>query len=470
MGCSSMADSSSPLPESQRPVSELQQAIKQYDVALKQLVKLAPPLQNDPLPELTNTSNSPPDALPSLPAPAPSNSSPPAAPILAVLTARDRVQAALDTWTTSTAVASIPTESLDKLIELDTELREQAGVIEPLTQDEEWCSSFHPNPLPWWWSLKAPQNRSKDNLDWFCGVVSVTSLTVSLGLLGDIAPRFLTGGPDSFGAIAVSTQSVLTLLVAGGALTQAGQTALKQLLKALKRPEKYWPQFGAAGSVLLMFGFIILRQSLPQIATTFYTKPGIESRRNGNWSTAEDQFKRAIKLNADDAEAHFQLANLYEDLQLPDQARPEYQLAIQGGIPAATNNLARLNILKKDYPAAIALLFKALDDEKKQPLDATTKHAVLKNFAWARLKQGNYPDAAARLQEAIGLESTALFTPDELADTHCLLAQVMEAQGEKKKALNEWKSCNSNANPTIPEQDEWSTIAQKRLVPQESSK
>ena len=466
MACKIMTDpQASPLP--QMAILKLEQAIQQYDLTLQQLNTC--PECPAPLGDPSSPGNVP-SSPQSSPALVPCQQPPTSAQVLALLTARDRVQAALDALITTTDGASVPTDSLEKLRRLDTTLKQQAGAIAPFTQDEEWRSSFHPNTQLWWWLLKAPQSKSKEGLDRLCGIVSVTSLTVSLGLLGDIAPRFLTGGPDSFGAIAVSLQSVLTLLVAGGALTQAGQAALKQLLNALKRPEKYWPQFGAVGSLLFMFGFITLRQSLPQIATTFYTQPGIESRKKGNWSTAEEQFKRAIKLNADDAKAHFQLANLYEDLQLPDQARPEYQLAIQGGVSAATNNLARLSILKKDYPAAVAVLFKALEDDKRQPLDAKTKHAVLKNFGWARLKQGNYPDAYTRLQEAIGLESTNKFEPEEIADTHCLLAQVVEAQGDKQTALKEWKICNSNANSTIPEQDEWSAIAQKRLVPQRPSK
>ena len=212
-----------------------------------------------------------------------------------------------------------------------------------------------------------------------------------------------------------------------------------------------------------MLSFFILRLSLPQIATNFYTNPGKESHNKGDWGSAEEQFKRAIHLNADDAEAHFQLGNLYEDLQMPDQARPEYQLAIQGGIPAATNNLARLNILKKNYPAAVSLLLKALSDKN---LDPKTKHAVLKNLGWARLMQKNYPDAEAKLKEAILLETPKnQLKSYEIAGSHCLLAQVMEAQNEKKGALKEWKTCNQYANITIPEQDEWVTIAQKRLLP-----
>jgi tetratricopeptide (TPR) repeat protein len=129
--------------------------------------------------------------------------------------------------------------------------------------------------------------------------------------------------------------------------------------------------------------------------------------------------------------------------------------------------LARIYILKKDYSPAVSLLLKALDNNKQQSLTPQTKHAIFKNLGWARLKQKNYPDAQAKLEDAINLESNTRFKNFEIADSHCLLAQVLDAQGDETEALREWKICNEKANITIPEQDEWLTIAQQRLIPKE---
>jgi hypothetical protein len=140
-------------------------------------------------------------------------------------------------------------------------LREKvATAIAPYTQFAEWRASFNPNEKAWWWFLEAPKSPGSDRLNWLRNTVSITCLTVSVGLIGDIAPRFLTGTPDSFGAITVSVQSVLTLLVAGGALTKTGQEILKCR-----------PNLGVVGSILIMLIFFSLRLSLPQIATHFYT-------------------------------------------------------------------------------------------------------------------------------------------------------------------------------------------------------
>lgn len=433
---------------------DLEAAIQQYAVALACLTPPTPP-QPDAKPDAK------PDPAQSLePEIAPVTE----AQVLAVLLARDRLQTAIANLTTA---PHAPTESerLSQINRLDQDLKHHATRIVPYTQSADWRASFNPNPNAWWWFLAAPKSPWSDRLDWLWSAATVTGLTLSLSLIGDIAPRFLSGAPDTLGAFTVSAQSLLTLLAAGGALTKTGQEALKRGLKQRHCPEKYWPVLGFTGSAVLALGLFTFRQSLPQIATTFYTQPGINSYRDGDWSTAEERFNRALKLNAEDTQAHFQLGNLYEDLQLPDQARPQYQLAIQGGEPAAINNLARLNIRKKDYSAAVSLLLKALETDQKQPFDLKTKHAVLKNLGWARLKQGNYPDAEARLGEAIDLEAQGKFNRDEIADTHCLLAQVLDAQKEPKAALATWKICNQNANITIPEQDEWVAIAQKRLMP-----
>lgn len=76
-----------------------------------------------------------------------------------------------------------------------------------------------------------------------------------------------------------------------------------------------------------------------------------------------------------------------------------------------------------------------------------------------------YRNLKARLGEAIDLEAKNQFNRDEIADTHCLLAQVLEAQKDAKESLAQWKIYNQNANITILEQDEWVAIAQKRLTP-----
>ncbi|MBW4469571.1 MAG: hypothetical protein KME45_04115 [Stenomitos rutilans HA7619-LM2] len=122
----------------------------------------------------------------------------PAAIVLEALNARDGIQAALaDTEPVSGAV-------LQTISELDQQLRAQADAITPFTQKADWRVSFSPKETAWWWWLEAPKPKQWSQLDWLWTALSVTFLTISLGLVGDISTRFLKGGPDTTGAIAVS--------------------------------------------------------------------------------------------------------------------------------------------------------------------------------------------------------------------------------------------------------------------------
>jgi len=437
--------------------SRLQQAIKRYQTAIEQL-KTTIDAATDPnylvadAAKPTTTPEEPKKLLTSTQ-------------ILEVFTARDEVQAALaDTMRTSG-------ESLAAIAQLDKILKDNATAIATICETVDWQTSFNPPKEAWWWSLQPERKPHKfwDQLDWFWSAVSISSLTISLGLVGDISSRFLTGGPDTLGALAVSTQSILTLLTAGGALTLAGQEAYKRTLKRLNIPEQFWHEISAGFSFLLVIGLLGLRLSLPQIATQ-YNKWGFNNYNEGDWGSAEENYQRAIKLNPDDTLAHFRLGLLYEELQKLDLARTEYQIAAQDNIPDAINNLSRLYILNKNYPAAANLLVKALANEQKLKPSAETKHALLKNLGWARLMQSHYPDAEAKLIEAIDLQQSAKLTKN-IAAPHCLLAQVMEEKKEKKSALKEWETCIQYADiASSPDEDSWVITAQKRLKEEENRK
>jgi hypothetical protein len=102
--------------------------------------------------------------------------------VLEVLSNRDRIQKALETD------VSIPNGNiLHTLSELDQKLRDQASEIASFTQSAYWRASFNPDPSAWWWFLETPKSGWSDRLDWLWSAVTVTGLTVSVGLLGDIA-------------------------------------------------------------------------------------------------------------------------------------------------------------------------------------------------------------------------------------------------------------------------------------------
>jgi len=369
--------------------------------------------------------------------------------VLEILAARDAVNAALK--------SEIAPQQLAIVTQSDQTLRQSAHQFSRFTASKQWRSSFNPDEKAWWWYLETSKNR----FDWLWSATSIACLTISLSLVGDISTRFLTGGSDSFGAFAVSSQSILTLLVAGGALTKAGQEANQRILKRLNISEQYWHELGAAFSILLLLSLFGTRLALPWIATK-YTALGVHQFEQQQWGGAEAKFKRALQLNADEPQAHFWLGRLYEELQKPSEARPHYQLAAQSGVLDASNNLARLYILDKNYSAAVSLLNQALENPQATP---DTKHALLKNFGWARYEQGDLAGAESKLLEAIELQETAKLEKN-IAAPHCLLAQVLDKQ-KKAAARSQWELCNENAAIYSPDEDQWAILAQKRLATKE---
>jgi tetratricopeptide (TPR) repeat protein len=363
--------------------------------------------------------------------------------VLAVLKARDVVQAAIDK-------AQDNVDDLMTLIELDRRLKQQTVRIAQNAKLADWRASLQPSEKGWWWFTELPPDRWS-RFDWLWTALTILCLTLSLGLVADISSRFLSGGPDTWAALTLVGQSVLTLLAAGGALTVAGHEAIKRVLVSLKIPAYFWHEAKFALAVLLLGGLIILRFSLPGIAV-WYNNQGLQNYQAGLLTSAQLDYQRAIKLNPDYLQAHYNLGVLYEDLQQIDKARSEYLAAVQGGLDAAHNNLARLNILAENYGAAVPLLKKGLSLTK----DNEVRYDLHKNLGWARLEQGRYEEAIIELQAAVVLS-------DDKAPAHCLLAQVLEKKGDQAGALTEWEFCLKLADPLRPDEDTWIGMARQRL-------
>ena len=94
----------------------------------------------------------------------------------------------------------------------------------------------------------------------------------------------------------------------------------------------------------------------PQETPEICNDRGLEHYLASRLPQAVSDFTKALELDPNFAETHYNLGSLYEDLRDFDKARAEYRVAILGGLAAAYNNLARLYILDKDYAAAVDLL------------------------------------------------------------------------------------------------------------------
>ncbi|MEM9905070.1 MAG: tetratricopeptide repeat protein, partial [Cyanobacteria bacterium P01_D01_bin.44] len=123
---------------------------------------------------------------------------------------------------------------------------------------------------------------------------------------------------------------------------------------------RYWWQETKLGlSLLLLFSLVGFRTSLPQISQTL-TRLGTEDIDSGSIVEAETQLKRAISLDRDNADAHYQLAQVYDDLDQTDKAIIHYQIAAEEDIWVAYAALAELYIRDERTALADALIEEAL--------------------------------------------------------------------------------------------------------------
>ncbi len=374
---------------------------------------------------------------------------------LEILSTRDALQNVLKTQ------QQVPVNILLQVMQLDLRLKQKAYRITQVLDLPEYRESLPTPPQDWWWHLDRKQ------VNWLIRGLKIIAWTGSLGLLTNIVSRFLSvgvGGVGVIGAAAVVFPSFLTLLQARSELTKAGKEGFDQLITKLpifqtRREE------AKLGSLLALFGLLLgFWFALPLISQKVYNQRGLNNYEQGQLGTAEENYLRAIALNPDNVDAHYNLGNLYEDLQEFDKARTEYLIAVKGDVPEAYNNLARLFIQKKESPQAVALLNQGILQAGKQNSFPEVKYNLFKNLGWARFEQGRDTEAQQALQVATGIASNpevAKYVQNR-ASAHCLLAQVLERQ-KQPGAIQQWQQCCQLGSTLNPDEDTWLHLAHKKL-------
>ncbi len=146
-------------------------------------------------------------------------------------------------------------------------------------------------------------------------------------------------------------------------------------------------------------------------------------------------FQQAVQLNPSTYPPYLNLGSHYEDRGDDAKAILTYRKAAEVSGRSATeplNNLARLLILTGRYAEAKKLLEQALSLKVNE--SDFSRAISIKNLGWVLFEQKDYDAAQKTLNQAIALES-------QVASSHCLLAQVLEAR--KQPANAEWRSCLS---------------------------
>jgi tetratricopeptide (TPR) repeat protein len=386
--------------------------------------------------------------------------------VLDVLNARDQLDIIL--------TQSFPpgTYFLQEIHLLDCQLKEHAATITSRLNFAAYRQSFPKSPEQWWWwlddTVKAPQKHPSD---WVFKGATTLTWAISIGLLVNISGRFLLGGAGVAGLSAIALSNLLTLLKARSDLIDAGNEGVQLLFERfeLSKPQQLRFRFGT--TALLTGALFAFWLTLPTIAR-HYNAQGVIHHDAGKLGSAEQNYKRAISLNPDNLDAHYNLGVLYEDIQELDKAESQYLIAARGDFPEAYNNLARLYLQspENNLDKSLALLnqgFKLMEEQESFP---ETEFSLYKNLGWALLQQGEYSMATLALDEAIAIYEALPSSEQEYVanpgSAYCLVAQAQEATGQPD-ILPVWQRCCQLGDRSIPEENAWLTMARERFDAEE---
>jgi tetratricopeptide (TPR) repeat protein len=365
--------------------------------------------------------------------------------VLRVLLARDALQSNLDPNRQDLSHTGL------QIINLDSRLKKLSSLIASSVDLKEWNTSIKPPPESWWWTFEAAGDRLS-RLNWLWGGLTAISMTFAISFAVDISSRFIKGAPDTAGTFALVTQGLIMALSTGGVATKFGRDAIDKALNNFKVPARFWNVMKAGMATVLFLAITAFHLSMPLIAV-LYNNQALELQNKGRTTSALSYYKRALALYPDYPAAHYNQGLLYEDLQDYKTALTEYRLAVQGGLDAAYNNLARLNIINQNHKDAVTLLINGLTLVK----DDRVKYDMLKNLGWARVSQSRFSEAEVNLRTAIDLDNSR-------APAYCLLAQALDGEGDNQAALTAWNDCIKLANAGNPDEDQWIGMARQRLT------
>jgi len=381
---------------------------------------------------------------------------------LTILTARDELHR---------AIAKSPVLSPYLLTEtqtLDSQLQDNAANLVAALDLKAYRHSVPRAVEQWWWYLdETVKPLETHHSDWLFKGATTLAWAISIGLLVTISGRFLLGGAGVAGLSAIAFSNLLTLIKAKSDLTDAGNEGAKRIFDGFQLTKPQRLQFRFGSTVLLASGLFAFWLALPSISRE-YSRRGQALQAEGKLGSAEPNYNRAISIDPDNLDAHYNLGTLYEDIQEIDKAETQYLIAARGDFPEAYNNLARLYLQSPDNSVnkALALLSQGFTLVEEQESFPETEFSLYKNLGWALLQQEEYPFAVSALDEAISIyEQLPAVEQEYVANpgsAYCLIAQAQEETAQTD-SLPAWQRCCQLGDRGTPEENAWLTLARERF-------
>ncbi|NEO85998.1 MAG: tetratricopeptide repeat protein [Spirulina sp. SIO3F2] len=215
--------------------------------------------------------------------------------------------------------------------------------------------------------------------------------------------------------------------------------------------------------MVLVGAIAALSLRLP-LASWLYQQ-GKSATERGNFVAAMQYLQAVTVLQPNHVYALYLQGFLSEEIwgedEYIEQALTFHKRAADLGMPEAIAEYGRLTLLQaehNDQPLSeldYSALFKGIKICLETSPYAGTKASCLKNRAWIYFKQRRWQKAAADLKAAIALDDT------NNPHTHCLLAQVLEQQGQSDQAHQHWQRV-SEGESHILEQDACLRLLEQR--------
>ena len=171
-----------------------------------------------------------------------------------------------------------------------------------------------------------------------------------------------------------------SVLQVGSEFTKAGKEGFDRFLGVIRVPQQWREEMKLVITLGILGTLCVVWLQLPEFSK-LESRSGVKSYQAGKLGDAEQSFQKAIALDSDNADAHYNLGSLYDHLEQPDKAKKEYLIAISANVPDAYNNLARLYLREKEYSQAAALLIQGMSQQEKlESIEAQTRYSLAKNL------------------------------------------------------------------------------------------
>ncbi|MEO1182733.1 MAG: hypothetical protein AAFX51_18275, partial [Cyanobacteria bacterium J06636_28] len=146
--------------------------------------------------------------------------------VLSLLRLRDRIQIVIN------SDAQTSDADLARVVELDTQLKQNASAIFNNEHLAQLRQSLQPIESFWWWYLDPPKKVESfaSKFDWLWNVGTVACLVISTSFMTQTAQAFSTQGFDFLGVVSTIGQGTGLAFVVGGALTDRGKKAVSKTL------------------------------------------------------------------------------------------------------------------------------------------------------------------------------------------------------------------------------------------------